>query len=328
MAEQPSNYHELPVPDNDAAGRNHNDRGQLSITKTADKWRPGDAPHTEPKVSTVARFAARLIDRLTGKAYTADQLEARAKPELVADAPVNAESATCLLNPSGSTENDILLTADTPGVAGNSLTAAIVVDDATDRTQLTVAQTGNDITITTGDKRRMIVSGTLTNTDTSSIDTPQDLVFAGIVGGKPMFSASGLTDATTDYLKWLPDAMPDPRWEIKLSTGYIRSSTTDSETPDGLTFSGGVGSGTATVTAATATAAQAIAAANTALTDVTASDGPSSDGTGAIAAVASTPFTGGEEATTSASGIQVTDTHAYFRTPSGTWKGIELDDLS
>lgn len=70
MAETPSNYHEIPVPDNEAAGRSNNDRGNLSITRIAKLYRPADAPHTEPPVATAARFANRLLDPRTGKGHT------------------------------------------------------------------------------------------------------------------------------------------------------------------------------------------------------------------------------------------------------------------
>jgi hypothetical protein len=74
MSEKPSSYHEIPVPHNEAAGRSNNDRGSLSITKNAKFYRPADAPHTEPPVATMARFANRLLDPRTGKGFTAETL--------------------------------------------------------------------------------------------------------------------------------------------------------------------------------------------------------------------------------------------------------------
>ncbi|MCE5310435.1 MAG: hypothetical protein LLG20_22590 [Acidobacteriales bacterium] len=106
----PNNFHELPVPHSSVAGRNHNDRGDLKPSLVAGKYRPAGAPQ-EPEVATVARFAARLIDRATGRAYSADELvrndntnlaiaedpaatrQVLSVPQISAGAPVN-ESVT------------------------------------------------------------------------------------------------------------------------------------------------------------------------------------------------------------------------------------------
>jgi hypothetical protein len=322
MAEPLSNYHEIPNPDNDAAGRNHHDRGNFSITKNADKWRPAGAPPTEPKVSTVSRFAGRLIDRLTGKCYTADEIEGRVKPELVDSAPENGNPATCLLNPAGSTENDILLTTDIGSVAANSLTARIIINSTDARTSLEVNQSANAITIEAGDKRRMIITGTIDEPSGPAIDLPLALEYDGEINGRPSWSDGSFTLAWSGT-NWVLDY---PLW----AASWVGSGDTTFPDNIAIVWSGdGEGTGEPIVTASLSPASEVIDVVNTALAGtITASDGPSSDGTGTIAAVASTPFIGGTDATASNSGIQVTDTHVYFRTPSGTWKELELQNLS
>lgn len=69
-----NNFHELPNPHSSVSGVNTSDTGSQKPSRVAEKWRPNGAPITEPKVSTLSRFAGRLIDRLTGKAYSADEL--------------------------------------------------------------------------------------------------------------------------------------------------------------------------------------------------------------------------------------------------------------
>lgn len=70
---EPSSFHELPIPHPDVSGRNHRDIGEQKPSKMAERYRPNGAPQ-EPEVSTVARFAGRLIDRSTGKAHSADEM--------------------------------------------------------------------------------------------------------------------------------------------------------------------------------------------------------------------------------------------------------------
>ena len=69
-----NNFHELPNPHSSVSGVNTSDAGNQKPSRVAEKWRPAGTPVTEPKVSTISRFAGRLIDRLTGKAYSADEL--------------------------------------------------------------------------------------------------------------------------------------------------------------------------------------------------------------------------------------------------------------
>lgn len=69
-----NNFHELPNPHSSVSGVNTTDAGSQKPSRVAEKWRPAGTPITEPKVSTLSRFAGRLIDRLTGRAYSADEL--------------------------------------------------------------------------------------------------------------------------------------------------------------------------------------------------------------------------------------------------------------
>ncbi len=67
------NFQEIPDPDTTVAGRNHPESSSpQSLTKQARLWMPRGAKETP--VATLGRFAVRLIDRLTGKAYSADEL--------------------------------------------------------------------------------------------------------------------------------------------------------------------------------------------------------------------------------------------------------------
>ena len=74
MPQEPLNESAFPEPHSSVAGYNNTDRGSAKPSLLAEKWKPKDAPVGETPVSTLARFAGRLIDRATGKAYSADEL--------------------------------------------------------------------------------------------------------------------------------------------------------------------------------------------------------------------------------------------------------------
>jgi hypothetical protein len=87
------------------------------------------------------------------------------------------------LEPAGD-NNDILVTSDTAGP--NATTVAIAIDDTTDRTQLTAIKTGDALVVTSGDKRRMIVTADFGGgVETYALD------YDGVVGGKPSYKLSG-----------------------------------------------------------------------------------------------------------------------------------------
>lgn len=64
----------LPVPDAEFAGLGRKDSfGKRAFSAVAKLWRPRGTS-MEPAAATVSRYAMRLIDRKTGKAYAADEL--------------------------------------------------------------------------------------------------------------------------------------------------------------------------------------------------------------------------------------------------------------
>ncbi len=71
----PTQFHQLPAPDSTVAGRNNKDASpsEKSFAQLAKHWKPSDTPF-EQLVATISRFAHRLVDRTTGKAYSADEL--------------------------------------------------------------------------------------------------------------------------------------------------------------------------------------------------------------------------------------------------------------
>lgn len=113
----PSNFHELPDPDNASAGRNTNDRGSQKPSIQAKKYRPVDAPVTEPPVATVARFANRLINRETGATLSAEQIIASS-----AGTPTAASVAAAI-----ATDPAAIRTAVELGTAATSDLSGIVV---------------------------------------------------------------------------------------------------------------------------------------------------------------------------------------------------------
>jgi hypothetical protein len=68
------NAPQLPFPHPNNAGRNlQESRPAESFEKRAKLWRPKDVPN-ENLTATASRFALQLIDRTTGRAYSADEL--------------------------------------------------------------------------------------------------------------------------------------------------------------------------------------------------------------------------------------------------------------
>lgn len=241
--------------------------------------------------------------------------------EVVESAPDNGTAATVNLNPHGD-NNTIRITATTAGTAGNSLTAAIVIDSSTDRTQLTVAKASNAITITSGDKRRMVVSGSLSPDLTGAFD------YSGLASGRASYAISS---APTKQIYWTSG---DNKWTIAnlLSIGNRWESTDPVATPDLVTSWTAVGSatGTPTVTASAATAAQVITAGNAALEE-TFENGSGSDGSGAVAAVSLHEFSGGAVGTVSNAPFLVNGSTLYVNVgtvAAPEWKEKELDNLS
>jgi hypothetical protein len=209
----------------------------------------------------------------------------------LAPTQIQPTAASALLNPAGA-DNDILLTAPA-GAAGNLLTGAIAIDATTDRTQLTAAKVGNAITVTSGDKRRMIVTADFGN-DPETFVVTYDATQSN-EAGDTWTLINGATIYALGYLFGVNTAV---LWK-EIDSSIVGEFTVEQvvSSPDLIDWSAatklGEATGTPTVTAAPATAAQAIAALTAASLGVTAANGPGSDGSGAIAAVAPVQFSGG-----------------------------------
>lgn len=67
-------FSQFPEPHASVAGDRHTENRPGLIARLARLWRPQGAK--EQELSTLARFAGRLIDRQTGRAYSADELVA------------------------------------------------------------------------------------------------------------------------------------------------------------------------------------------------------------------------------------------------------------
>jgi hypothetical protein len=242
--------------------------------------------------------------------------------EVVGSAPTNGDAASVTLNPTGS-NNDIKITAAAVGTAGNSLTAAIVIDATTNRTQLTAAKVGNAITLTSGDKRRMIITGTIDEPSGPAIGLPLVLEYDGEISGRPSWSDGSFTLAWSGT-NWVLDY---PLW----AASWVGSGDTSFPDNIAIVWNGdGEGTGEPIVTAAAATAALAIAAGNAAL-DETFENGAGSNGSGTIAAVAVTAFTGGAGPTASNAPFLVNGSTLYVNVgtvAAPEWKEKDLDNLS
>jgi len=70
----PNNFNEIPKLHGTLTGENNQKpNSDLAIDKMAKNYTPKGFK-SEPSLASVSRFAVRLIDRLTGKAYSADEL--------------------------------------------------------------------------------------------------------------------------------------------------------------------------------------------------------------------------------------------------------------
>jgi hypothetical protein len=235
--------------------------------------------------------------------------------------------ASVTLDPTGS-NNSVKISAPGAGTAGNLLTGAIVIDSVSDRTQLTIAQADYAITITSGDKRRMIVTGTLT-------DGTDPVVFPSLdwVEGDDGWGNGGADYQLLRTLDPFGDPVDPDTYSLTSSNGPTRNWTapyTPGGFPDGLTFTPvSPATGTPTVTAAPATAAQVIAFGND-NRDEFYENGSGSDGSGAIAAVSTTSFTGGAGPTAATSLFMIDSDYLYSWTGSAaspTWKKSERASL-
>lgn len=230
-------------------------------------------------------------------------------PGTVLDALIVPAAAAVTITPTGA-NNDIVVTAKNIGLAGNDLSIDLVIDAATDRTQLTVAEVAGDVTVTSGDKRMMRVTGNLQTS--TGVSVAGDYLYDGTLNSAPKFKCT-LQDGSsvTIYVGFdLTEESPRPyRYLVNRIVGsgisavselLARSDSmgfgTANTTPDLATgwANRNASTGTPVVTASPATAAQVIAAINAALDlPITAANAAANDGTGSIAAVAATSLTGG-----------------------------------
>jgi hypothetical protein len=229
------------------------------------------------------------------------------------------------LNPVG-VDNTIILEAVEVGTAGNSLTAAIAIDATTNRYALTVVKTGNAITITSGDRYRMIVSGTLSPNLAGTLGP--SYTYAGLAGGKPSYASSG---APTRQIYW---TIATGKWTLAnlLEIGNRWESSENVDTPDQVMTWTAVGSatGTPTITAAAASALQAYDLVNSELSGEVVATLLPADVYGPIAAVAATSFTGGTGPTAATSLFMIDSDYLYSWTGSAaspTWKKSERASL-
>jgi hypothetical protein len=245
--------------------------------------------------------------------------------EVVESAPNNGTVAWVALNPAG-VDNTIILEAVEVGTAGNSLTAAIAIDATTNRYALTVVKTGNAISITSGDRYRMIVSGTLSPNLAGTLGPTY--TYAGLAGGKPSYASSG---ASTRQIYW---TIATGKWTLAnlLEIGNRWESSEDVDTPDQVVTWTAVGSatGTPTITAAAASALQAYDLVNSELSGEVVATLPPADVYGPIAAVAATAFTGGAGPTASNAPFLVNGSTLYVNVgtvAAPEWKEKELDNI-
>lgn len=212
---------------------------------------------------------------------------------------------SALLDPTGD-DNSILLTGD------GASTASITIEE--DSIELSVAETDGNVVVTSGDKRRMIVTADfgdgLEVVDLVYVDEP-------FTSGGRFWSSTGdeistnypthpqyqvvIFDGTGDaYLeKYRSNSGTDtPFFEIASGASGLFPDEIDWSTAIKFAGTGGTPdpvtpTGTPTVVASPAAAAQAINAINAdSSLPVIAANAPGSDGSGAIAAVAPVAFAG------------------------------------
>lgn len=74
---RPKNYHQVPKPSSAVAARNRLEAGALDEKILSRLWRPRAGSLLEVVLATISRVSLRLIDRNTGEAYSADELETK-----------------------------------------------------------------------------------------------------------------------------------------------------------------------------------------------------------------------------------------------------------
>lgn len=86
----------MPVPDAEFVGISRKDNlGKRAFAAVAKLWRPRGTS-MEPAAATVSRYAMRLIDRETGKAYSAEELEEKVLEQVPGEVDLNVRKVTSL----------------------------------------------------------------------------------------------------------------------------------------------------------------------------------------------------------------------------------------
>jgi hypothetical protein len=235
---------------------------------------------------TAALAASLELEYLVGTVRTSSQtialtiyndvvkgLEAGAV-EVTGGTPVNFVAATATLDPAGA-NNNILVTAYNKGTAGNSVTCEILSPAANTAATLVTA-VGNAIIITPGAKAQMVASG------------------AGTAAANgPYLWVSGNTWAKSPHT--LTKVGMEWRIIVTSSGAILYTSLADGTFPDMIAYAVTTGTANAPTIAALASSAVQVdtAAAGVLAVNLLAFVDNADIGTGAVAAVAATPLTGG-----------------------------------
>ena len=209
--------------------------------------------------------------------------------------------ASATIDPSGS-NNSITVTAATAGASGNALRFQILTP-ATGTSDTIASVSESIVTLTPGDKARMIISGVATSNVNGSLG------YCGVRNGFDSWSSDGIngifyqSHGIPYTVLWKSGSVWClQRFESNGTPSYQCYCTDTGISPSGLTFDApGIGSGIPTIASSASTSAQGIVAINsTPATSalMVASNAPGSDGSGALSSVSLTPFTGGSDIAT------------------------------
>ena len=205
--------------------------------------------------------------------------------ELGNEIPENSLFASATLEPTGD-DNDILVTAKTPGIAGNALTAEIVIEE--DSVALTVEEANGDVVVTSGDKRRMIVTADFGDgVETVSLQNTGPTNWAFEASGNVSYALYSNENDGAGLTKFV-----DSVAVAEFGGSHPGSGWADDVNDWSAVV--GTATGTPTVTAAPATTTQVIDDINgNQSLSVSADNADGSDGSGAVGAVAQTSLSVG-----------------------------------
>lgn len=260
------------------------------IEKSGRETEANARERTEGAVTFRTRFTAplatsdRLVDVTDGQAYDIADFSGDRRQgwmEIYCTrhrTPQNANRviSLALLEPAGP-DNDIRLDGDAD-------TAGIVIDDTTDRTLITATKNAGAITLTSGDKRVMEVTGDFgagPETFVLPREAPSDW---RLTDTESFFTVLNIDGANWQLTKTNLSDFSESAFTLPKNNTFP-----DQEDWSNATTSGGA-IGTPAVTAHPATAAQAVAQLD-ALEGITAQNAPGNDGTGFVDNVGPVNFT-------------------------------------